>query len=89
MVATRISSTQLARTLGDILARVRYKGESFVVEKNGKPIAVLAPCGSSARTWDDFARAWSESGGLDADWADLLETIGREDRPSEDPWASH
>ena len=39
----RISSTQLARKLGDILGRVRYRGESFVVERNGDPFARLVP----------------------------------------------
>ena len=38
-----ISATELARALGDVLARVRYRQESFVVERNGKPIARLSP----------------------------------------------
>ena len=39
----RITATELARRLGDILGRIRYQGESFTVERNGKPVARLTP----------------------------------------------
>lgn len=39
----RISATELARRLGDILGRVRYRGDSFVIERNGDPVARLVP----------------------------------------------
>jgi hypothetical protein len=38
MVTRRISATELARKLGDVLGRVRYRGESFIVERNGAPV---------------------------------------------------
>lgn len=40
---TRISATTLARNLSDVLNRVLYRGERFVVERSGEPIASLAP----------------------------------------------
>jgi prevent-host-death family protein len=40
-----ISATELARRLGDILGRVRYRGDSFLVERNGEPVARLAAPG--------------------------------------------
>ena len=40
---TTITATELARHLSDILNRVRYKGESFRVERNGEVVAVLKP----------------------------------------------
>jgi prevent-host-death family protein len=43
MVTHRISATELARKLGDVLGRVRYRGESFIVERNGTPVARLEP----------------------------------------------
>ena len=43
MSETRISSTSLVRSIGDVLGRVHYRGESFVIECNGKEIAVLSP----------------------------------------------
>ena len=42
---TVITATDLARSLSDILNRVRYKGETFVIQRNGEPIATLAPSG--------------------------------------------
>lgn len=40
---TTITATELADHLSDILHRVRCDGERFVVEENGKRIAVLPP----------------------------------------------
>ena len=42
---TKISATELARSLSDILSGVRYKGDSFVVERNGQAVARLEPVG--------------------------------------------
>lgn len=39
----KITATELARTLSDVLNRVRYRGERFVVERNGEVIAELGP----------------------------------------------
>jgi prevent-host-death family protein len=43
MEATKITATELARNLSDILNRVRYKGEHFLVIRNGEEIARLDP----------------------------------------------
>lgn len=43
MRATIISTTEAARHLGDYLARVKHKGEHFLLTKNDQPIAELAP----------------------------------------------
>jgi antitoxin (DNA-binding transcriptional repressor) of toxin-antitoxin stability system len=40
---TKITATELARNLSDILNRVRYKGESFRIERNGEFIAEIKP----------------------------------------------
>ena len=40
---TVITATELARSLSDILNRVRYKGETFVIQRKGEPIATLMP----------------------------------------------
>lgn len=47
---TRITATELAKSLSDILNRVRYRGERFVVERGGEPVATLAPAGRTAGT---------------------------------------
>ncbi|HEY7031287.1 MAG TPA: hypothetical protein VH482_08180 [Thermomicrobiales bacterium] len=40
---TTITATELARSLTDILDRVREHNERFVVQRNGEPIATIAP----------------------------------------------
>lgn len=40
---TKITATQLAKNLSDVLNRIRYRGERFVVERNGEPVASLGP----------------------------------------------
>lgn len=44
-MATKISATDLSRRTSDILNRVHYRGERFVVERNGENIAALEPVG--------------------------------------------
>ena len=45
-----IRATDLARNPGDILARVRYRNDSFVVEGNGVRLARLTPLSSTGPT---------------------------------------
>lgn len=40
---SRISATEAARTFSELMNRVRYRGESFVVERSGKPICEILP----------------------------------------------
>jgi antitoxin (DNA-binding transcriptional repressor) of toxin-antitoxin stability system len=44
MVRT-ISATELARNLSEILSKVKYQGESFIVERGGDPVARIEPVG--------------------------------------------
>ena len=39
----KITATDLARSLSDVLNRIRYGGEQFIIERNGEPVATLAP----------------------------------------------
>ena len=39
----RITATELARSLSDVLSRVRYRGESFIIQRNGETVATLRP----------------------------------------------
>ena len=74
-----ISATELARHLSDILNRVKYKGEEFVVERNGEPVARLAPSSSSAKssTLGDLVEIIRKHP-VDDKFADDLEVAHRE-----------
>lgn len=74
---TKITSTELARNLSDILNRVRYKGEQFIVERNGEPVAALGPAVAPAEapTVADFFERLRALEWPDEDFADDLEQI--------------
>jgi prevent-host-death family protein len=83
----RISATELARTLGDVLARVRYRGDTFVVERNGTTVARLVPAvEGSPGTLGEAIAAWRAASDPDPEFADILEWVNRQDQPPENPW---
>ena len=82
---TSVSATHLARNLGVTLARVQLRHESFVVEKNGRPVARVVPLTDRVATLRDVLDVWA-SAPPDADFADVLEQVGRDDAPAENPW---
>ena len=85
----RISATELARRLGDILGRVRYRGESFVVERNGDQVARLVPVpGKSTATLRETLASWRRAGEPDPGFAADLARVGKSDRPPKNPWGS-
>ena len=83
----RISATQLARTLGDVLARVRYRGDTFIVERNGTTVARVVPVAEgSAGTLGEAIAAWRTASEPDPEFADVLDWVNRQDRPPANPW---
>jgi prevent-host-death family protein len=84
-----VSATELVRTLGDVLARVRYRGDSFVIERNGDPVARLSPVPESpAVSAGEAFAAWRSAGDPDSAFATDLDLVGSLDAPPDSPWAS-
>jgi prevent-host-death family protein len=82
-----VSATDLARNLGDVLARVRYRGETFLVRKNGKVIARIVPATAPATsTAREAFGAWAQAASPDPGFAGDLEKAGQADRPGTNPW---
>jgi antitoxin (DNA-binding transcriptional repressor) of toxin-antitoxin stability system len=44
-MATKITATSLSHDLSDVLNRVLYREESFLIERSGKAVARLEPVG--------------------------------------------
>ena len=87
MITTTISTTEAARHLGDYLARVKHKGEHFLLTKNDQPIAELSPAsGSRLATWAELTSAVARLS-LNPSFADDLEKVNEADQPTSDPWA--
>ncbi len=85
----RISATELARNVGDVLGRIRYRGDSFLVERNGEAVARVVPLVERpTATLGEVVGAWSSTGSPEPDFARDLEEVGFADRPPEDPWGS-
>ena len=72
---TRITATELAKSLSDILNRVRYRGERFVIERNGEPIASLAPSAPVGITMGELAALLANLPRPDEGFVDDLEAI--------------
>ena len=86
---TRISATELARNLGDVLGRVRYRRDVFVIERNGEAVARLTPLAAgSGMSLAEALRAWREAAPVDPSFADDLERVNAADRAPRNPWAS-
>ena len=83
-----ISATSLARQLGDVLGRVRYRGDSFVIERNGSVVARLLPAHEAKRSSLRFAlAAWKNSAETDLEFATVLERVSATDVAPGNPWA--
>ena len=85
-----IRATELARHLGDVLARVRYRRDAFVIERNGTRIARVVPMpapGADATVGDALA-AWLEGADADPGFADDVAAINAADRPPTSRWGS-
>jgi antitoxin (DNA-binding transcriptional repressor) of toxin-antitoxin stability system len=88
-MTTRITSTELARNLSDILNRARYKGEQFIIERNGETVATLGPA-IKPITWREFVEWWANNR-PDDKFADDHEAInGEMNQPLPEPpeWPS-
>ena len=85
---TRISATKAARNFSEILNRVAYKGETFVVERSGRPVCEIAPAkekrGISTKELVKFLKSapWPDKG-----YFKLLEKITRnQPKVAPSPW---
>jgi prevent-host-death family protein len=59
-VESTITATDLARNLSDILNRVRYRHERFIVQRNGEAVAEINPIeGVKVFTVEDFRREFA------------------------------
>ncbi len=79
---TRITATELSRKLSDVLNRVHYRRERFVVERNGEPIATLAPTVHSNVTFEDLVELLKNAPRPDDRFADDLELIQADQPPA-------
>jgi len=84
---SRISATQAGRNLSDVLNRVHYRGEVFVVERGGQPICRIEPVGPSKCSARDLAHLLQTGPKPDAEfWEELKRVIESQPPMPEVPW---
>ncbi|HEV3231007.1 MAG TPA: type II toxin-antitoxin system prevent-host-death family antitoxin [Candidatus Dormibacteraeota bacterium] len=87
-MARHLTATEASRGFAHLLDEVERRGEEFVIERHGRPVAVVAPTGPPPITWGDALARLREGPQPDSDFAADLEAIRREEPPlpTEDPW---
>ena len=72
-----------------MLNRVELRGEAFVIERGGRPVARIGPASPTHLTGTDFAALMRKLPRPDDDYLDLVEHIARGQRAIEPPpWES-
>lgn len=71
----RVTATEAAKKFSDILNRVAYKGDSFVVERGGKPICEITPARPAHFTGKDFVEMLKSAPPPDDAYFDDVEKI--------------
>jgi len=88
IVETRISATEVARKLSDIINRVVYRGEEFIVERGGEPVCKISPVGPRRYTKAELVEFFKTTPKIDDEYLDILEDITRNQQPvPESPWS--
>jgi len=95
MIEKAISVTEAARNFSDCINRAFYQGASFVLQKNGVPVARIVPAEGKAATGRDLAAALGPAlrnvhlGQNEATaWLHELEQARRTLRPPVHKWQS-
>jgi antitoxin (DNA-binding transcriptional repressor) of toxin-antitoxin stability system len=87
-VVTRVSATDAVRAFSDLLNRIRYRGEEFVVERAGEPICRMTPAApAKTLTVRDLAALLREMPKPDAGYAsDVRRAARSQGRPPRSSW---
>jgi prevent-host-death family protein len=86
----RITATEASRSFSRVLDAAEHGGESFLIERNGRPVAELRPAPKTS-TVGDLLAFLRDVGMPDPDFrADMLDIIELSARDvGRDPWADH
>lgn len=86
---TRISVTEAARNLADVLNRVRYRQEGFILMRGGKAFARILPhheevtAGDLAERWASLPRLGKEEA---KGFAEDMRAVKKKQGRPKDPW---
>ena len=87
IMESHLSATEAARNFSDLVNRVLYRGEVFVVERGGQPVCRIVPARPAKFTLREFAQLLKTIPKPDPAYWDDLEGIQRKQPPLPDsPW---
>ena len=79
---SKITASEASRNFSDILNRVKYKGEVFVVERNGERVCRIVPADVEWKSAVELAESWSRIPKPDPGfWDDVEEGIRQMNQP--------
>ena len=83
-----MSATVAVRIFSDLLNRIHYRGEEFVVERAGEPVCRMTPAAPARRlTLKELASLLREMSKPDAGYAaDVRHAVRSQGRVPKSPW---
>ena len=84
---SKISATKAARNFSDLVNRVYYKGETFVVERGGEPVCKISPAAPERFTGAEFVEPLSKLPRPDHEYFDVIELNKKQEPLGPSPWA--
>jgi hypothetical protein len=88
-VPKKISATEAARSFSDVVARVHYRREEFVVEKGGEAVCKISPVGpgASKSTIADLLTILGELPGVDDGYRESVrDAVRKQPKTPKSPW---
>ena len=83
----RISATETARRFSELMNRVRYRGESFIVERGGKPVCEVLPAQPPKFTGRELANLLRSLPKPDEEYLALVEDLtAKQPKVAESKW---
>ena len=83
-----MSATEAVRTFSDLLNRIRYRGEEFVVERAGEPVCRMTPAAPPRRlSFRELVSVLRDIPGAHAGYAaDVRDAVREQGRLPRSPW---
>lgn len=83
----RLSATEASRNFSEILNLVRYRGESFLIERGGEPACEIKPATPPRFIVADLAELLNHLPPIDEDYLHAVEeSSGSQPFPPVSPW---
>ena len=84
---SHLSATEAARNFSDLVNRVLYRGEAFVIERGGQPVCRIVPARPVKFTLRDLVQLLKTIPKPDPGYWDDIEKLKRNQPPlPESPW---